>query len=308
MAQPVLPGSRVKVYASPLFHLLSGAVIIGAFFIATDPVTAATTELRPHRLLRDDDRRPVDLRDPRLGRLSRTGVAFAVSTGQHVRALYRLLHPATSLRRKMIAICNRRQILISGVFLWLFAVAGTSLVALTEVSTRDAIIENERQVLLRNLYALLAGEQAGQRHRQRYQLEIAAIGPARHRLAYIAGLSGAPATANPWRQFSTAIAPNGYNGRIHLLVGVYVDGSIAGVRVVKHAETPVSATRWKSASRRGSGAFRRQVPVDNPDCERWAGQSATAANSTSSPAPLSRRARWSAAVTPTTPAVLSAKR
>ena len=33
------------VYASPLFHLLSGAVIIGAFFIATDPVTAATTNL-----------------------------------------------------------------------------------------------------------------------------------------------------------------------------------------------------------------------------------------------------------------------
>jgi len=31
-------------YASPLFHLLSGAVIIGAFFIATDPVSAATTE------------------------------------------------------------------------------------------------------------------------------------------------------------------------------------------------------------------------------------------------------------------------
>ena len=32
-------------YASPLFHLLSGAVVIGAFFIATDPVTAATTDL-----------------------------------------------------------------------------------------------------------------------------------------------------------------------------------------------------------------------------------------------------------------------
>ena len=31
-------------YASPMFHLLSGAVIIGAFFIATDPVTAATTD------------------------------------------------------------------------------------------------------------------------------------------------------------------------------------------------------------------------------------------------------------------------
>lgn len=32
-----------EYYASPLFHLLSGAVVIGAFFIATDPVSAATT-------------------------------------------------------------------------------------------------------------------------------------------------------------------------------------------------------------------------------------------------------------------------
>lgn len=30
-------------YANPLFHLLSGGVILGAFFIATDPVTASTT-------------------------------------------------------------------------------------------------------------------------------------------------------------------------------------------------------------------------------------------------------------------------
>ena len=32
-----------NLYASPLFHLLSGATMLGAFFIATDPVTAATT-------------------------------------------------------------------------------------------------------------------------------------------------------------------------------------------------------------------------------------------------------------------------
>ncbi len=30
-------------YASPLFHLLSGATMLGAFFIATDPVTASST-------------------------------------------------------------------------------------------------------------------------------------------------------------------------------------------------------------------------------------------------------------------------
>jgi Na+-translocating ferredoxin:NAD+ oxidoreductase RnfG subunit len=41
----------------------------------------------------------------------------------------------------MIAL-NRRQILISGAFLWLFAVVGTTLVAFTEYNTSSAIAEN----------------------------------------------------------------------------------------------------------------------------------------------------------------------
>lgn len=32
-------------YASPMFHIFSGAAILGAFFIATDPVSAATTPM-----------------------------------------------------------------------------------------------------------------------------------------------------------------------------------------------------------------------------------------------------------------------
>jgi len=34
-----------ELYATPLFHLFSGAAMLGAFFIATDPVTACTTPL-----------------------------------------------------------------------------------------------------------------------------------------------------------------------------------------------------------------------------------------------------------------------
>ncbi|MEW9798156.1 electron transport complex subunit RsxD [Alteromonas sp. CYL-A6] len=34
---------NADVYASPVFHLFNGAVMIGAFFIATDPVSASTT-------------------------------------------------------------------------------------------------------------------------------------------------------------------------------------------------------------------------------------------------------------------------
>jgi len=130
---------------------------------------------------------------------------------------------------------NKRQILLSGIFLWLFAVAGTSLVALTEYSSRDAIAENERQLLLRNLYALLPAEQLDNDIANDW-LELSPaplLGTESVSLVYRARLRGEPVAA-----IFNSIAPNGYNGRIHLLIGVYVDGSIAGVRVVKHAETP----------------------------------------------------------------------
>ncbi|MBI5462708.1 MAG: electron transport complex subunit RsxD [Gammaproteobacteria bacterium] len=39
----VFHGSDTDAYPAPLFHLFSGAAMLGAFFIATDPVTASTT-------------------------------------------------------------------------------------------------------------------------------------------------------------------------------------------------------------------------------------------------------------------------
>ena len=36
----------------------------------------------------------------------------------------------------------------------------------------------------------------------------------------------------------TVIAPNGFSGRIHLLVAIDVDGVVTGVRVIEHRETP----------------------------------------------------------------------
>ena len=119
----------------------------------------------------------------------------------------------------MIAI-SRRQILLSGVFLWLFAVAGTALVALTEYSSRDAIVENERQALLRNLYALLPAD--------RLDNDIATdtrelpasslLGNDRVSIAYRARLAGEPIAI-----VFNSVAPNGYNGKIHLLVAVFID-------------------------------------------------------------------------------------
>jgi len=130
---------------------------------------------------------------------------------------------------------SSRQILLSGLFLWLFAVAGTSFVAVTENLSREAIVENERRVLLRNLHALLPASKLD----NDLIADTLVIQPSRllgtedQSLVYRARFQGEPVAA-----IFNSIAPNGYSGKIHLLVGVYYDGSIAGVRAVKHSETP----------------------------------------------------------------------
>lgn len=160
---------------------------------------------------------------------------------------------------------NRRDILLSGAFLWLFAVAGTTLVAVTEFTTADAIVENERQVLLRNLYALLPPERLDNDIASD-TLELPAaplLGTESTAIAYRARMLGEPVAV-----IFNSIAPDGYNGKIHLLVGVNVDGNLAGVRVIKHAETPGL----------GDGIEIRKSPwikgfddksLDNPDASGW---------------------------------------
>jgi RnfABCDGE-type electron transport complex G subunit len=221
---------------------------------------------RHHRSRQDllwaDDRQP-DLRHSHLGRLPRRDRVCGTAR-QYVRAADRLLYSTARLRRRMIAI-SRRQILISGAFLWLFAVVGTTLVAVTEFSTADAIVENERRVLLRNLLALLPADRLDN-DIANDTLELPPsplLGTETRSTAYRARLQGEPVAV-----IFNSVAPNGYNGRINLLVGVNVDGSVAGVRVIKHAETPGL----------GDGIEIRKSPwirsfdgksLDNPDAAGW---------------------------------------
>lgn len=130
---------------------------------------------------------------------------------------------------------NKKQILISGVFLWVFAVVGTTFVAVTEDTTRSKIEDNERLVLLRNLNALLPAEQLDNDIVNDTGTVPASglLGTQDDTIVYRARLEGKPIAV-----IFNSIAPNGYSGKIHLLVGVYADGSIAGVRAVKHSENP----------------------------------------------------------------------
>ena len=160
---------------------------------------------------------------------------------------------------------SSRQILLSGLFLGLFAVVGTSFVALTEHNTRQTIAQNERRVLLRNLQALLPAEKLDNDIVTDTLLIPAAslLGTENESLVYRARMWGDPVAA-----IFNSIAANGYSGKIHLLVGVYFDGSIAGVRALKHAETPglgdaleIQKSRWmldfdgKSLNNPGAGKW-----------------------------------------------------
>jgi electron transport complex protein RnfG len=128
-----------------------------------------------------------------------------------------------------------KQILISGFLLWLFSVVGTTLVAVTQQTTAERIVANEKKVLMRNLHALLPADKMDNDMTQ----DVIGIEPTpllgthEPTLAYRARKQGEPVAI-----VLNAVAPGGYNGDIHLLIGIYVDGSVAGVRVVKHNETP----------------------------------------------------------------------
>jgi H+/Na+-translocating ferredoxin:NAD+ oxidoreductase subunit G len=128
-----------------------------------------------------------------------------------------------------------RPVLISAVFLFLFAVIGSGLVAFTHDNTAALIAENQRRALLKSLNELIPHDQYDNDIYTDivYVQDEDLLGSAAPVPVYRARMQGWPVAA----VFST-VAPDGYNGNIRLLVAVRLDGTLAGVRVLAHRETP----------------------------------------------------------------------
>lgn len=117
----------------------------------------------------------------------------------------------------------------------MFAVIGSGLVAYTFDSTEERIAENQRRALLNSLNELVPSD--------RYDNNIFSdilmvsepelLGTDEPVPVYRARKGGWPVAA-----VLSPVAPDGYNGNIRLLVAVNLDGTLAGVRVVQHRETP----------------------------------------------------------------------
>lgn len=128
-----------------------------------------------------------------------------------------------------------RNMLISSVALAVFAIIGTALVATTYDLTADTIRENHQAMLLSGLHVLVPPD----KHDNDLYKDVIEVvdqdllGSNKPVKIYRARKHGEPVAA-----IINAIAPDGYSGRIDLLIAVNWDSTIAGVRVVNHKETP----------------------------------------------------------------------
>lgn len=116
-----------------------------------------------------------------------------------------------------------------------FSVAGTGILAATEHLTRDAVAENARKAVVRTIDGLVPIT-ARDNDVFADRITISApefLGTDKPQTVYRARSMGEPVAV-----VMESIAPDGYSGQIRLLIAIAADGTLAGVRVVSHRETP----------------------------------------------------------------------
>jgi len=124
--------------------------------------------------------------------------------------------------------------MIAGFILGAFAVGGVGLVTVTHALTVERIVANERAATLRKVAAIIPSEHMDNDPLQD-RIEVSAP-----------DLLGGPTSrvyrirkgGEPLAVVLDPVIPNGYMGSIKLLISVLVDGTLGGVRVLAHKETP----------------------------------------------------------------------
>lgn len=159
-----------------------------------------------------------------------------------------------------------RNMLISALLLGLFAIAGSAIVAVTYDLTDETIAENERLYLLNSLHIIIdKSEHDNDLFGDSIQvIEPDLLGSKKPQTVYRARKTGVPVAA-----VFTTVAPDGYNGDIHLLVGIYADGSLAGVRALKHLETPGLGDKIEADRSDWIDSF-NGLSLHKPDAKGWA--------------------------------------
>lgn len=159
-----------------------------------------------------------------------------------------------------------RNMLISSIALAIFAIVGTTLVATTYDMTAERIKANHRATLLNGLHVLVPPDQ----HDNDLFSDVIEVmnkdllGSNKPVRIYRARKEDKPVAA-----IINSIAPDGYSGRIELLVAIRANGTIQGVRIVKHKETPGLGDAIDHRHSNWADAFITRS-LSNPDKKGWA--------------------------------------
>lgn len=122
----------------------------------------------------------------------------------------------------------------NGLVLAIFACASTGLVAVTHYLTKDQIKQQEQAQLLSVLNQVIPHDlHDNELFSSCTLVQAEELGTDQAMPAYIAKINGEPSAIA-----IEAIAPDGYNGAIKVIVGMKIDGTILGTRVLSHQETP----------------------------------------------------------------------
>lgn len=133
-----------------------------------------------------------------------------------------------------MAATTLKQMLISGVLLALFAIAGAAILAVTYDKTREQIAANERAAVIRSLNEIAPAKlYDNDPLADQILVTDTKLGSDEPVAVYRLRKNNQPVAA-----IIASQAPNGYSGAIKLLVGIRANGELAGVRIVSHKETP----------------------------------------------------------------------
>lgn len=159
-----------------------------------------------------------------------------------------------------------RNMIISAIVLALFAATGTFFVSYTYDHTIDQINENKRLALLKAFHVLISPDS----HDNDIFTDIIAVKDK--------SLLGSNKPVNIYRArkdnkniavIINSVAPDGYNGNIELLVAINFDGTLAGVRIVHHKETPGLGDAIEESRSDWITKF-KHLSLTNPDKKGWA--------------------------------------
>lgn len=117
----------------------------------------------------------------------------------------------------------------------LFTVVGTAILAFTFMQTHALILKSEEAEKLK-LITQIVSPNLFDNDIVKDMIEVPAnaeLGTDEPGIAYRARLQGKPSVV-----VLQATAPDGYSGKIRLIVAIREDATVAGVRVVAHKETP----------------------------------------------------------------------